>query len=94
VFISWDGWIDPSDNDNAVTLLLQYLIDESETIDEAVNEIPPCYSSFGPSKLDYHPKTSDVADYCIPNYRQNNIASNARFEATTILRKNFSPKLD
>ncbi len=94
VFISWDGWIDPPDNDNAVTLLLQYLIDESETIDEAVNEIPPCYSSFGPSKLDYYPKTSDVADYCIPNYRQNNIASNARFEATTILRKNFSPKLD
>jgi len=87
VFISWDGWIDPSDNDDAVTLLLQYLIDKSKTISEAVHEIPQCSSSFGISKLNYYPKTSDVADYCIPNYRQNNVASNREFAVTAISRK-------
>ena len=84
VFISWDGWIDPSDNDDAVTLLLQYLIDKNKTISKAVHEIPQYYSSFGPSKLNYYPKTSDVADYCIPNYRQNNVASNREFAVTAI----------
>lgn len=88
VFISWTGWIDPSDNDHATTLLLHYLIDENNTIREAVDKTPS-YSSplWGPSRLDYYPTILEVADYHIPNYKQNNIASNAEFAAITILRK-------
>jgi hypothetical protein len=96
VFISWDGWIGSSDNDNAITLLLQYLINENNTIREAVNKIPKYSYSVGypPSRLGYYPTDPEIADYRIPNYKQNNIASNAGFAVITILRKNFRLKLD
>jgi len=75
VFMSWDGWIDPSDNDNAITLLLQYLIDENNTIYEAVHKIPTYSSLYGPpSKLEHYPDTTDVRNYRIPDYRQDNTA--------------------
>lgn len=86
VFISWDGWIDASDNDHATALLLDYLINKNNTIDEAVSKIPPYFSPFyGPSKLDYYPRL-EVGDYRIPNYKKN-IASSVGFVATLILRK-------
>jgi len=76
-FISWDGWIGPSDNDHAITLLLDYLIRENNTISEAVYQIPSYFSQFyGSSKLDYYPRP-EVANYRIPNYKEANIASNA-----------------
>ena len=73
VFISWDGWILPSDSDNGITLLLQYLINENNTIYNAVHKIPTYSSPYGPpSRLLYHPSTNDVSNYQIPNYRQSN----------------------
>lgn len=88
VFISWTGWIDPSDNDHAITLLLHYLINENNTIHEAVDKIHSHFSPlWGPSQLDYYPTEPEVADYRIPNYKQNNVASNAGFAVTAILRK-------
>jgi hypothetical protein len=86
VFISWDGWIDPSDNDHATALLLDYLINKNNTINEAVGNIPQ-YSSplYGLSKLNYYPL--EVGNYHIPNYKQTNIANKADFVAIVILRK-------
>jgi len=76
-WISWNGWIDASDNDHAITLLLDYLIDKNNTISEAVHKIPSYFSTiYGPSKLDYYPRP-EVANYRIPNYKEANIASNA-----------------
>lgn len=76
-WISWNGWIDPSDNDYAMTLLLDYLINENNTISEAVNEVPSYFSPFyGPSALDYYPRP-EVADHRVPNYKEANTASNA-----------------
>jgi hypothetical protein len=82
VFISWDGWIDPSDNDEAAALLLEYLIDKNETIGEAVNAIPMYSSSFGLAKMTYYPGTSDIANYHIPDYRQNSVTSSMQFALT------------
>ncbi|MCK4434280.1 hypothetical protein KAU92_02225, partial [Candidatus Bathyarchaeota archaeon] len=77
VFISWDGWIDPSDNDQTITLLLDYLIEKNNTIGEAVNNVPKCSSPFyGSCTLNYYP-TFKVGDYRIPNYKEDNIAGNA-----------------
>jgi len=76
-FISWDGWIGSSDNDDAITLLLDYLISKNNTISEAVYKIRSYFSPFyGPSALDYYPRP-EVADYRIPNYKEANIASDA-----------------
>lgn len=76
-WISWNGWIDASDNDHAITLLLDYLISKNNTISEAVNEVPLYFSPFyGPSELDYHPRP-EVKDYRIPDYKEVNVARNA-----------------
>jgi hypothetical protein len=80
VFVSWDNWIDPSDNDDAATRLLQYLINDNKTVGDAVNAIPWSYSTFGTAKLSYYP--SGVADYRIPDYTQNSATSN--LESTII----------
>jgi len=83
-WISWNGWIDPSDNDHAMTLLLDYLINENNTISEAVNEVPSYFSPFyGPSALDYYPRP-EVANYRIPNYKEANIASNVRLAVMAV----------
>jgi hypothetical protein len=83
VFISWDGWVEKADNDNAVALLLKYLIEDNSTISEAVKDIP----QYGLSKLDYYPRTTDVANYHIPNYKQSNVSSDVMFLSAIILRK-------
>jgi hypothetical protein len=89
-FISWDGWIDSSDNDHAITLLLQNLIIQNGTIGEAVAEAPeyayPLYPQVGPSRLDYYPHT-EVADYRIPNYKQDNTTTTATFALAPIRKK-------
>jgi hypothetical protein len=87
VFISWDGWILPSDNDNAITLLLQHLIDENNTIHDAVHKIPTYSSLYGPSKLLYHPSTNDVSNYRIPDYKQSNVARMGFAIMATLLKK-------
>jgi len=88
VFISWDGWIGPSDNDHAIAHLLDYLINKNYTVSEAVSKIPEFYSSeFGWSELHYYPDP-EVANYRIPDYRQNNVSSNVGFMILTVLRKN------
>jgi len=83
-FISWDGWIDSASNDQAITLLLDYLIDKNNTIGEAVHKTPS-YSSepYGRSTLDYYPRPG-VANYCIPNYREANTVNNARPAVITV----------
>jgi hypothetical protein len=83
VFISWDGWIEKADNDNAISLLLKYLIEDNSTIFGAVERIP----QYGLSKLDYYPQTTDVANYHIPNYKQSNVSSGMMFSSAIILRK-------
>jgi hypothetical protein len=93
VFISWDGWIDPSDNDNAITLLLQYLINDNNTIYDAVHKIPPYSSAFGPSRLKNYPDTKDVRNYRIPDYKQSNTARMG-FVMMAIFLKKFDPELD
>ena len=92
VFISWDGWIDPSDNDNAIAHLLDYLINKNDTVSEAVDKIPVSYSSeLGRSGLHYYPDP-EVANYRIPDYKQNNVSSNAGFVILTVLRKNLDAR--
>ncbi|MBE0520328.1 hypothetical protein IBX35_04730 [Candidatus Bathyarchaeota archaeon] len=75
-WISWNGWIDASDNDHAITLLLDYLINKNNTISEAVHKTPSYPSFYGSSKLDYYPRP-EVKDYRIPDYKEANIARNA-----------------
>jgi hypothetical protein len=77
VLISWNEWIDSDNNDDAVTQLLGYLIDENNTIKEAVLKIPE-YASHGlpRSKLKYYPLTAETAGYHIPDYRQETSAKN------------------
>lgn len=89
VFISWDGWIDPSYNDHAISLLLGFLIDKNYTINEAVNKIPasPFSPFYGSSELEYYPDNSEVADYSIPNYKKDNIPSNMELAVIAIPRK-------
>ena len=71
VIISWDNWIDTSDNDNATNLLLQYLIDENDTVSVAVSKIPVSSSpEYGYTQLQYDPQSADVANYIIPDYRK------------------------
>ncbi|NWG10788.1 hypothetical protein HXY33_03430 [Candidatus Bathyarchaeota archaeon] len=82
VFISWNGWIDPQDNDEAIALLLDYLIDENNTISEAVNKIPEYNSMYGSSKLKYDPTSS--ANYVIPDYRDSAVGSSMGFSAIAV----------
>lgn len=94
VFISWDEWIDPSDNDNAGTLLLKYLINDNNTISNAVSKIPQYSSPYGPpSQLKYYPDTNDVRNYRIPDYKQSNTARMG-FAMMAIFLKKFELELD
>jgi hypothetical protein len=72
VFISWNGWIEKTDNDNAISHLLKYLIEDNLIISEAVRETPS-YTS----KLDYYPHSPEVANYRVPNYKQSNVSDNS-----------------
>jgi len=94
VFISWDGWVNESDNDGATTLLLQHLINENNTVREAINKIPQYIGEWGPSKLDFYPKTvSEAAEYHIPDYRGSTTGINVEAAAVTILEKHFQKAL-
>jgi hypothetical protein len=92
VFISWDGWILPPDNDDAMTLMLQYLISDNNTIQEAVQKIPEKLSQLGPSRLRYHPL--EASDYRIPDYKHNTGTSSAAQALTSVRKKSPKPKLD
>jgi hypothetical protein len=74
-FVSWDGWVESNDNDQAIALFLGYLINENNTIEQAVRKIPTQSSVFGLSKLDYFPKTPEVGNYTIPDYGQSSTNS-------------------
>lgn len=87
VFISWDGWIEKADNDNAIALLLKYLIEDNRTISKAVTSIPAYYTIYGTSQLRYYPPTSEVANYYIPSYKQSNVSSNITFPPNFVLRR-------
>jgi hypothetical protein len=81
-FISWDGWIDPEYNDNAIALLLDYLINKDYVISDAVHETWK-YPTI--SRLRYYP--SDAGDYRIPDYRQQSNISSAGFLLAIVPRK-------
>jgi len=81
--ISWTGWIDPSDNDNSISLFLDRLINENSTISEAVDRAPTFTYPYGSSVLQYYPANSQVADYHIPDYRQDNISTDIAFISAT-----------
>jgi hypothetical protein len=96
VVISWDWWVNSTKNDNAIALLLRYLIDDNDTIEQAVLKIPPQYNpeyGFNPStglpysNLMYDPVSNDVSNYTIPNYKQTNVTSSTGSMAIAILKK-------
>ena len=71
VIISWNNWIGTSDNDYATSLLLQYLINDNDTVSAAVGKIPVSSSpEYGYTQLLYDPQSPDVANYVIPDYRK------------------------
>ncbi|MGA9388351.1 MAG: hypothetical protein WBV70_05970 [Candidatus Bathyarchaeia archaeon] len=89
ILVSWNDWIDSSDNDDAITLFLQRLIVQNSTIGEAVAQAPKYDSSlYGPNgtKLDYYPH-NEVAGYRIPDYRENNMTTSAGLALSPINRK-------
>ena len=78
VIISWDNWVSTSDNDYATSLLLQYLIDENDTVSVAVSKIPLSSSpGFELARLQYYPHSPDVANYVIPDYRKHDGTNSA-----------------
>lgn len=85
-FISWDGWINPEDNDNSIELVIRHLLIENRTIKEAVDEIG-CQSEFGWTTLRYYPPEAE--NYTIPNYIKTNLANNIHFIVKQVMNKNF-----
>jgi hypothetical protein len=94
-FISWDGWVDKTDNDNGMSLFLDYIINGNHTVAQAVSKIPRYNSTlFGSCNLDYYPKNSDVGNYKIPDYRVNRSASsviNGTFALSTVVKRYKKP---
>ena len=68
--ISWDNWISSLDNDGAADILLQYLINENNTIGQAVSRMPLYSPDYGWAELKYYPEKPETSDYHIPDYRQ------------------------
>jgi hypothetical protein len=93
VLISWNEWIDSDNNDDAVTRLLGYLIDENNTVNDAVHKIRE-YESYGmpPSRLKYYPLTAEAAGYYIPDYRQEASAKNLSTATTAHVSKQRTGK--
>ena len=93
VFISWDGWVGTSDNDYGTSLLLQYLINENDTVNSAVGKILPLNSpEFGPAQLQYYPQSLEVANYRIPDYREHNGPQHDALITLTSFRKTEEPQ--
>lgn len=91
ILVSWDNWIESSENDNAITLLLQHLIVQNSTIGEAVSVARGPYPSiYGPSELIYYPRT-DAANYRIPDYRKDNGAAVTGFAGAAYYVKTKEP---
>ncbi|MGQ9624689.1 MAG: hypothetical protein ACUVT9_04890 [Candidatus Bathycorpusculaceae bacterium] len=88
VFISWNQWINSSQNDHATTLLLQHLINENKTVREAVSKVN-FYTYWG-ALLDYYPHTPEVEEYLIPDYRQSSITGTAALVTNAFFRKRKS----
>lgn len=86
-FISWDNWVSSYDNDHATSLLLRYLIDENDTVRQAVEKIPAYTSEFGLAQMLYSPSDPDVGEYRIPTYVQNENSASAEFVAKPVLKK-------
>lgn len=70
VIISWDNWISSLDNDGAADILLRYLINENNTIGQAVSKMPLYSPDYGWAELKYYPEKPETSDYYIPDYRQ------------------------
>jgi hypothetical protein len=87
VFISWNAWIDPQDNDEAIALLLDYLINGNKTINEAVEEVNKVIENQYLSTLLFHPTGHEAANYVIPDYRDTAVGSSMGFSAITVLKK-------
>ncbi len=85
VFISWDGWIRPSDNDHAITLLLEYLINENNTIRDAVDKVPDYYYMSVPCALGCYPR--EAAEFRIPAYNQDKTACDGGLVTAAFLRR-------
>jgi hypothetical protein len=66
--ISWNAWVGTNDNDNAIALLLDYLLNKNDTISQAVANIPVESYPSGPCTLEYYP--ASAAEYYIPNYNE------------------------
>jgi len=77
VIIGWDSWVSTSDNDYATSLLLQYLINENDTVSAAVGKLWPFPSEFGWARLQYDPVSPNAGDYQIPDYRKNDSTNSA-----------------
>lgn len=93
VFIGWDGWVGTSDNDYGISLLLQYLINENNTVSAAVGKILPINShEFGPAQLQYYPQSLEIANYRIPDYREHNGPQQGALITSTSFRKTKEPQ--
>ena len=83
VYISWDGRVGVDHTDQATVCLLQHLISEKQNIGKAVEET---MAEVGKdpynSTLQYYPKTAEVENYIIPNFR-GRLTMNAAYTAPT-----------
>lgn len=70
VVISWDNWISSIDNDGAADTFLHHLIDENDTIGEAVSKMPQYSPDYGWAQLKYYPQKPETSDYYLPDYRK------------------------
>lgn len=86
VFISWDEWVDFENNDRATSLLLQYLLNENDTVNIATGRIPAYQSESGATvQLRYDP--GNAADYQILSHKQNGDTGTSMSGALVILEK-------
>jgi hypothetical protein len=71
VIISWDNWVSASDNDYGTSILLHYLIDENDTVGEAVSQVPTFSSSefASATQMLYDPVSYGAGNCRIPDYR-------------------------
>ena len=93
VLISWDGWISSADNDDATAHLLNYLVAENNTVNDAVGKIPE-YSSheFGSSVLRYSPVVPAAGNYQIPDYREGAQAKTQSMATTAYTERRITAK--
>lgn len=80
VFISWTSWIAASENDNLTTKLLDCLINENRTVQEAVDQVPESTLYGSPCKLIYYP--AEAANNFVPSYVRSEVPNCASFLKT------------